>query len=96
MDLASFASVAAFAAAFTEQLRGEPLHVLINNAGANFMGQDPWHTSTGVAGIPQVPAPPLLRHRSEHSSTLHSLGTKILEQFDPGDLQRFHGGLCCR
>ena len=94
MDLASFPSVAAFAAAFAEQLRDEPLHVLINNAGANFMGQDPWHTSAGVAGIPQVPAPPCrATHPSTHQATFTC--TKIPETiFDWGDLLPApHGGL---
>ncbi len=31
-----------------------PLHVLVNNAGANFMGVEPWYTKHGVAGLPQV------------------------------------------
>lgn len=30
------------------------LDVLINNAGANFMGVDPWYTPDGIAGGPQV------------------------------------------
>jgi hypothetical protein len=30
------------------------LHVLINNAGANFMGLEPFFTPQGVAGLPQV------------------------------------------
>ena len=54
MDLADLRSVAAFARAFRRQLGGAPLHALVNNAGANFMGRAPWHTAAGVAGIPQV------------------------------------------
>ena len=30
------------------------MHVLVNNAGANFMGVEPWFTEQGVAGLPQV------------------------------------------
>jgi NAD(P)-dependent dehydrogenase (short-subunit alcohol dehydrogenase family) len=54
MDLADLHSVAAFAERFERQLGGAPLHALVNNAGANFMGRQPWHTAAGVAGIPQV------------------------------------------
>lgn len=54
MDLGDLRSVVAFARTFERQLGGAPLHALINNAGANFMGRDPWHTAAGVAGIPQV------------------------------------------
>ncbi|KAG1676813.1 hypothetical protein FOA52_010322 [Chlamydomonas sp. UWO 241] len=36
------------------EVRGTPLHVLINNAGANFMSVQPWFTEEGVAGLPQV------------------------------------------
>lgn len=54
MDLADLRSVAAFEVAFRRQLGGAPLHALVNNAGANFMGRAPWHTAAGVAGIPQV------------------------------------------
>ena len=35
-------------------LQGIPLHTLVNNAGANFMGVQPWATEQGVAGLPQV------------------------------------------
>jgi NAD(P)-dependent dehydrogenase (short-subunit alcohol dehydrogenase family) len=52
LDLGTQSSVAAFTDAFASQVRG--LDVLINNAGANFMGVAPWHTSQGVAGLPQV------------------------------------------
>ena len=34
--------------------QGTPLHALFNNAGANFMGVEPWFTEQGVAGLPQV------------------------------------------
>jgi NAD(P)-dependent dehydrogenase (short-subunit alcohol dehydrogenase family) len=54
MDLGDLRSVAAFVQAFRRQLGGAPLHALVNNAGANFMGRAPWHTAAGVAGIPQV------------------------------------------
>lgn len=54
MDLGDLDSVAAFAEAFQKQLGGSPLHALVNNAGANFMGREPWHTAAGVAGIPQA------------------------------------------
>jgi NAD(P)-dependent dehydrogenase (short-subunit alcohol dehydrogenase family) len=54
MDLADLRSVTAFAGAFRAQLGGAPLHALVNNAGANFMGRASWHTAAGVAGIPQV------------------------------------------
>ncbi len=36
------------------QAGAPPLHMLINNAGANFMGVEPWVTEQGVAGLPQV------------------------------------------
>lgn len=54
MDLASLRSVKQFAESFTRQLQGQPLHMLVNNAGANFMGVQPWSTPEGIAGIPQV------------------------------------------
>jgi NAD(P)-dependent dehydrogenase (short-subunit alcohol dehydrogenase family) len=43
---------------FAEWVRaqGEPLDVLLNNAGANFMGVEPWYTQQGIAGVPQVGA----------------------------------------
>lgn len=47
-------SIRQFVDAFESQLGGAPLHTLVNNAGANFMGRDPWHTAAGVAGIPAV------------------------------------------
>lgn len=54
MDLGSLRSIEHFVEEFSSQLGGAPLHTLVNNAGANFMGRDPWHTAAGVAGIPQV------------------------------------------
>ena len=52
LDLGAQSTVATFTDAFTSQT--DRLDVLINNAGANFMGVQPWHTSQGVAGLPQV------------------------------------------
>lgn len=52
LDLSSLDKVRRFAAWWGEQ--GHPLDVLVNNAGANFMGIVPWHTNQGVAGLPQV------------------------------------------
>jgi len=54
MDLGSLRSIEQFVEEFSSQLGGAPLHTLVNNAGANFMGRDPWYTAAGVAGIPQV------------------------------------------
>ena len=52
LDLGKLASVRAFAAwASSASLQ---LDVLVNNAGANFMGVEPWYTEQGVAGLPQV------------------------------------------
>lgn len=52
LDLASPSSVRDFADWM--QLQEGELDVLINNAGANFMGVDPWYTPDGIAGGPQV------------------------------------------
>lgn len=52
LDLASLDSVRDF----SSWLRSEEaaLDILINNAGANFLGVDPWYTEDGIAGGPQV------------------------------------------
>ena len=34
--------------------QGIHLHTLVNTAGANFLGGQPWATEQGVAGLPQV------------------------------------------
>lgn len=52
LDLSAQANVAQFAVEFLHAC--PQLDVLVNNAGANFMGIDPWHTNQGVAGLPQV------------------------------------------
>ncbi|GMH37413.1 hypothetical protein BSKO_05286 [Bryopsis sp. KO-2023] len=52
LDLASMSSIREFVEWFECQESG--LDVLINNAGANFMGVDPWYTKDGIAGGPQV------------------------------------------
>jgi NAD(P)-dependent dehydrogenase (short-subunit alcohol dehydrogenase family) len=51
LDLTSPDSVEEFARKFKET--GRPLHVLINNAGANYTGE-PWFTREGVGGQCQV------------------------------------------
>ncbi|KAI3424130.1 hypothetical protein D9Q98_009490 [Chlorella vulgaris] len=50
LDLASLESIRQFAAAYKRS--GQPLHVLINNAGTNY--QRPWQTPEGVGGLCQV------------------------------------------
>ena len=54
LDLASFSSIGSFADWMDKQ--PEPLNILINNAGANFMGVDPWFEKEklGFAGLPMV------------------------------------------
>ncbi|GAX83956.1 hypothetical protein CEUSTIGMA_g11380.t1 [Chlamydomonas eustigma] len=52
LDLGRQDSVHAFVDWWLTQ--GLELNVLINNAGANFMGMEPWYTEQGVAGLPQV------------------------------------------
>lgn len=54
LDLGSQQQVHAFADWMKAQR--VPLDVLLNNAGANFMGVEPWFTEQGIAGIPQVRA----------------------------------------
>lgn len=46
LDVASLTSVRDFAAEYTAS--GRPLHILCNNAGANFMGYSPTFTAEGV------------------------------------------------
>lgn len=50
LDLESLASVRSFAAAWESSER--PLHVLVNNAGANYLGEA--YTPEGVARLAQV------------------------------------------
>ena len=52
LDLESLASVRSFAAAWESSER--PLHVLVNNAGANYLAES--YTSEGVARLAQVGA----------------------------------------
>ena len=53
LDLASLASVRAFAGAF--QARHGALHLLVNNAGCNFWGKEkPFYTEEGVGGCAQI------------------------------------------
>ena len=46
LDLGSVSSVHSFADWMAKEAR--PLHLLINNAGANFMGVDPWKTGPNL------------------------------------------------
>eukprot|EP00899_Mesostigma_viride_P011321 jgi/Mesvir1/2018/Mv06198-RA.2 len=50
LDLADNVSIRDFADKFKAQ--GKPLHILVNNAGTNFLR--PWHTPEGIAGLTQV------------------------------------------
>lgn len=50
LDLGSMESVRVFAAAYRAQ--GRPLHLLVNNAGANNLAA--WHTPEGIGGLCQV------------------------------------------
>lgn len=53
LDLGSFSSIASFVDWLDKE--PEPLNILINNAGANFMGVDPWYEKDhGFAGLPMV------------------------------------------
>jgi NAD(P)-dependent dehydrogenase (short-subunit alcohol dehydrogenase family) len=53
LDLSSLASVRSFAATFLAT--GRPLHLLVNNAGANWWGNDATvHTDEGVGGCAQL------------------------------------------
>ena len=51
LDLADMDSVRDVAGWFNAQ--GHPLHLLVNNAGANFF-QTPWFTNAGVGGCAQI------------------------------------------
>ena len=53
LDLESLASVRSFAAAW--ELSERPLHVLVNNAGANYL-TEAYTMETGVARLAQVRA----------------------------------------
>ena len=64
LDLASLASVRAFAVAF--QARHAELHLLVNNAGCNFWGKEkPFYTEEGVGGCAMINfrAPPAWQPR---------------------------------
>ncbi|KAK9804909.1 hypothetical protein WJX72_011450 [[Myrmecia] bisecta] len=50
LDLEKLDSIRKFAAAYQEQRR--PLHILVNNAGANIKSK--WHTPEGIAGLVQI------------------------------------------
>jgi NAD(P)-dependent dehydrogenase (short-subunit alcohol dehydrogenase family) len=53
LNLGSFSSISSFADWIDQQ--PEPVNILINNAGANFMGIDPWFEEKhGFAGLPMV------------------------------------------
>ena len=54
------ASIRAFATAYRQQKR--PLHVLINNAGANYMSEG--STANGIPLLTQVTSAGLLHHLS--------------------------------
>ena len=68
LNLAEPESIAAFANSVVQSKR--PLHVLVNNAGANYL--NPWRTPQGVPGLCQVwhaylkvPRPQMLQQQIE-------------------------------
>lgn len=76
LNLESPASIRDFAANYAAN--GWPLHVLVNNAGMNYVGE-PWYTPSGIGGVCQVNyLGPYLLTRLLEDQLIHSAPARVV------------------